>query len=430
MVILKKEIEMKPEDFVPLKNVSLDLENELLHHMTNDVSVEYLLREGINAEILYSPVAKSIYNFVSHYFNETGRAPTYEVLKVEFPKAALSDELSETAIQWLVDTLRKRYQRNQVQDLAYEIAKRVDEPNEAMQFFRNRALEIERNSMSSRHVWGPGDSKLFLYSLQEKIRQGQYKGVSTGFAPVDKFTGGIRPGQLAFLAARPKRQKTFSMLKAFIEQKIQGNKPILFTLENSEDEMMLRISCMLSGFPWDRAQRGEILPKDWKLLEKAWDEFDSLGEHWIARPLPEERTVPSMILMADKFGADSILISQFRYIEPTTTKYTVDNQMRASVVLDLKNAATRPDNERPILVEAQQTRETDDVDTFEDLTLATMGLTDMIGQAADVVFGLFQTKDMKASNIFQYGIIESRNTDKKVWTVTSEYRKETRIDML
>lgn len=412
------------------QSASLDLEQELINHLVDAEAAEYAIRDGLSTDLIYTPVYKAAYNFVREYFNEAGKVPTTAVMAVEFPDLQLTEP--QSTIQWIIDKLRERYKRNRVQDLSIKIAEVSNDPDKAMDILQDEVIDIQRNSISQRHVWAAGDSNLFLNSLQDKILEGQYNGVTLGFKPVDDFTGGLRPGQLGFLAARPKRQKTFFMLKAFIEQKRAGVKPVLFTLENTEEEIMLRISCMISGYPWDLAQKGIIDAKGWKLLENAWDEFDSLGEHWIANPPWDERTVPSMMLQADKLGAESIILSQFRWIQPSNNYYLhrPDHEKWASIVMDLKAGANRQGSERPVYVEAQLNREGESLEEFSEIGLGQLGLTDTIGQVADIVYALYQNKDMRDNKQIQFGIIESRNTDKHNWYVTSEFKSTTYMEMI
>src|SRR5581483_671258 len=106
-----------------------------------------------------------------------------------------------------------------------------------------------------------------------KIIQGQFKGHSFGFKEVDDFTGGNKPGYLAGLAARPKRQKTFYAIQAWIANVYSGRPSVFFPLENTTDEIVLRASCMLSGVSYDSAQRGELMPEEWERYNQAWSDF-------------------------------------------------------------------------------------------------------------------------------------------------------------
>lgn len=412
------------------QSVSLDIEQELVNHLLITEDTEYIFRDGLSPDLIYTPVNKSVFNFVRHYYSETGQSPTYAVMQHEFPALEFNDP--QSSVQWVVEKLRERYQRNKVQDLALKVGELSHQPAEAMSYLSSEVHEIQKQSVSQKHIWRAGESGLFLNMLAAEIEEGFYQGLPTGFEQVDKFTGGLKPGYLAFLAARPKRMKTFFILKAFIEQKRAGHKPMLFTLENTDKEIMLRISCLLSGYPWDLAQRGIVNENGWKLLENAWREFDELGEHYIAYPPMDERTVPAMMLHADHLEADSVIISQFNYIQPSNDYYykRPDHERWASIVDDLKMAATRPGVERPVYVEAQLNREGEKIEDFTEMGLGQLGLTDRIGQASDIVFALYQNKEMRDNNMVQFGVVEARNSDKHNWHIIADYKNTTALEML
>lgn len=413
-----------------VQQASLDIEQELINHLLIKDDLEYVFRDGLSVDLIYTPQYKAVFNFAKHYYGETGESPTPAVFATEFPDIEVG--ATQSSVQWVVEKLRERFQRNKVQDLAVKLAESSQDPPEAMRLLSTEVHDLQKKSQSQKHIWRAGDASIFLNMLEEEIMQGFYQGLPTGFAEVDKFTGGLKPGYLAFLAARPKRMKTFFILKAFIEQKRAGHKPILFTLENTDKEIMLRISCLLSGYPWDMAQRGVINEAGWKLLENAWREFDSLGEHFIAYPPADERTVPAMMLHADHLGADSVIISQFNYIQPSNDYYykRPDHERWASIVDDLKLAATRPGTERPVYVEAQLNREGEKIEDFTEMGLGQLGLTDRIGQASDIVFALFQNKEMRDNHMVQFGIVEARNSDKHNWHVMTDYKNTTGLEMI
>jgi hypothetical protein len=406
---------------------ALDVEQEFVNHLADKDSLEYILREGVSGELIIAPLHKSIYQFVQHHWTQTGKLPTLKVLAVEFPNYTF--ETPESTIQWTVDKLRERYQYGQVYELTLELGKLVKDAPKAMDFLRDKVFEIERNSLSSAHVWKPGDHKLFLRDLQKRVLEGHFTGVSTGFDDIDKFTGGIKKGNSVYFLARPKRQKTFFVCNAFIRQAMLDQEPYLFTLENTEEEIMLRVSCMLSGYPWDKAQKGEFGPGDYKLLEKAWDRF---AEHkfWIEMPAVEERTIPALLAKIDKAQPGSVIISQFKYIQGLKDFYPNEHSMHAEIAVDLKRAATRPGKELPFLIEAQFNRGGDSMEELADFDASKVGLTDMIPQSADTLYGLFQNKDMRTQNTTEFGILEARNHDKAAWYVESEFKARTEIRLV
>jgi len=409
------------------ESAMLNIENEFVNHLLDQTDLEFILREGVSPELLVSPLSKSIYNFVQHHFTETGKTPSKKVLEAEFSAFAFEDP--ETTAHYVVDKLRERFQKNEVGKVLTDVAQVADkDPSLAMTKLRDKVFEIERTSMSQRHIWKPGDHPLFIENLKQKILKGHHKGVSTGFQDIDYFTGGVKPGNVAYILARMKRQKTFLTLNSFIQQVLDDQEPYLFTLENTADEINLRLSCMLSGVSWDRAQKGHLTGQDYREITRAWESFDQ-HKYWIEMPPLDERTVNHFIMKADKVDAGPVLISQFKYIRGTKEWYRHEFEENAEVAVDIKRAAIRPGNERPIIVEAQFNRGGDSMEELEDFTGSKVGLTDMIPQSADILFGIFQNKDMRSNNTLEFGILESRNTGKAAWFVTYDYINNTHITM-
>lgn len=422
-VTLRDELEAE-ETFIPI----LDIEQEFIDHLTDTESVVHFIREGFDVDLINTPNRKAIANFAFHYFRTNGTAPTPMVLRTEFPTIELYE--TQGSASFVVEKLRERYTRNEVQALTRELAKRSDSPTEALSYLRAKSLEIERGAASSIDEWGPDDTQYFMRQIQEKILSGQYRGKSFGFEEIDKFTGGAKPGYLAGISARPKRQKTFFWLQALLTQIYAGGNPIAFTLENTELEIWQRMSCMISGFSWDKMQRGEVMPGDWKRIEEAWDELKTYGNWTISRPPVGERSVPSLLLKADKAEADSVLVSQFKYIEPINDFYRADHEKWGSIVVDLKLAAITQGAERPWYVETQLNREAQSMTEMQDADLSQLGLTDMWGQACDIMFCLFQNRDLRASGLTEFGIIEARNSDKHSWLVQSEFKEGTELKIV
>ncbi len=393
-----------------------DIETEFAGHLMIPASAEYFMREGISLKLIHNNKIQDMWNWVQQHHRKSGKFPTDEVMRDKYPDFQFKVVNSEP--HYVAERLKQRYKDNELESLVRDLAEAVkDDPAGAMNILRAKFIEVERNSLSEQNVWRSGDSTIFLNSMMEKILAGNFRGASFGWKQVDNFTGGLRAGQLGFIVARPKRKKTFCTIKAFIEQANEGWNPMFVTMENSVDEIMMRMSCMLSGFPWDQAQRGDFDAADKNMMQNAWRKFEEEKEFFIVAPDIGDRSVAALTVQADKLGAKSMLISQFSYLEGMK-EFVNDWQSRAEVVLSLKNAANRPDNPRPIFVEAQLNREKD------------VALTDAIKQRADIVFELDFTKDQESMQQTELKIMESRNTGYKEWVFFSEFIKETRMEML
>jgi replicative DNA helicase len=73
--------------------------------------------------------------------------------------------------------------------------------------------------------------------------------IPTGFAAIDRYLDGFRPGDLAYLAARPSQGKTALAMCMALNMARRGKKVAFFSLEMSDEQLVMRAIAALSGIP-------------------------------------------------------------------------------------------------------------------------------------------------------------------------------------
>lgn len=106
----------------------------------------------------------------------------------------------------------------------------------------------------------------------EQIQQagGRLTGLATGFVDLDDRLGGLQPGNLVLLAARPGLGK--SALAANIARNVSvdgGKRVAFFSLEMTHREISQRLLCAEAGVPWKKARDGKLGLEQWQLLNWA-----------------------------------------------------------------------------------------------------------------------------------------------------------------
>ncbi len=82
-------------------------------------------------------------------------------------------------------------------------------------------------------------------------------GVPSGFNALDKKIGGLRPGQLVIVAARPAMGKTsFALNIAFNAAMLHDLKVAIFTLEMANEELLLRLLSSSAEIPMETLLKG------------------------------------------------------------------------------------------------------------------------------------------------------------------------------
>ena len=101
---------------------------------------------------------------------------------------------------------------------------------------------------------------------ERRERGGKLAGLSTGFENIDWITGGLEPGQMVILAARPSVGKTALALN--IADHVAGaGIPVLFiTLEMSVQEIAMRLMASRSGVPMSDMRSGNASHDGWRRM--------------------------------------------------------------------------------------------------------------------------------------------------------------------
>lgn len=97
-------------------------------------------------------------------------------------------------------------------------------------------------------------------------RGGKLAGQPTGFENIDWITGGLEPGQLVILAARPSVGKTALALNISDHVASTGAPALFFTLEMTGQELAMRLMASRSGVAMSDMRSGTASPEGWQRL--------------------------------------------------------------------------------------------------------------------------------------------------------------------
>ncbi len=101
-------------------------------------------------------------------------------------------------------------------------------------------------------------------------------GVPSGFLDLDRLTAGFHPSDLVVIAARPGMGKSSFMLSMVFNLAFEEKVPLgIFSLEMSEEQLVLRMLSMISGVPIQNMRQGFLPDEDWEKVLRAALELSS-----------------------------------------------------------------------------------------------------------------------------------------------------------
>jgi replicative DNA helicase len=88
-------------------------------------------------------------------------------------------------------------------------------------------------------------------------------GLETGLHAIDALTGGLQPGWLTYIGARPGVGKTALSLQIATDIAQRGHRVMVCSLEMSVEELARRAICRLASVSYSRVRHNQMTQKDW-----------------------------------------------------------------------------------------------------------------------------------------------------------------------
>ena len=101
-------------------------------------------------------------------------------------------------------------------------------------------------------------------------------GVATGFTDLDRTVGGLQPGNVIVVAARPSMGKTALALGMAEHAALTQERSVaIFSLEMSGDELIQRLLASTAIVDAGRIRAGRLAPEDWSRIGRAADRLSA-----------------------------------------------------------------------------------------------------------------------------------------------------------
>ncbi len=136
-----------------------------------------------------------------------------------------------------------------------------------------RAIFDVSQRRTVRDFVGIGEVLETYFDKLDTIQQnrGEVVGVPTGFADLDKLTGGLQRSDLIILAARPSVGKTSLQLGMAHNAAVRAGKTVgIFSLEMSAEQLVQRLLSMETGVDSHRLRMGYIDDSEWDQISRAF----------------------------------------------------------------------------------------------------------------------------------------------------------------
>jgi replicative DNA helicase len=254
-------------------------------------------------------------------------------------------------------------------------------------------------------------------------------GLPTGFADLDRLTGGLRGTNLVVVAARPSMGKTALALCIAEHVALNENGSVaIFSLEMSGEELVQRMLSSVAMVDATRMRTGRVGPEDWPRVSQAADRIsrsklfidDSEG-----MSVAEMRTKARRLKSRE--GLDLLVVDYIQLMESSAGRRDENRVQEISAISRALKMLAR-DLDVPVICLSQLNRAPDARNDKRPL-LSDLRESGAIEQDADLVMMIYRddyyNDDSEEKGIAEVNIVKHRNgpTDRVKLTFMGNYAK-------
>lgn len=408
-------------------------EDTLFACLTEVDELEAIAQIGILPEAIPTEGMRPVVAWAIDYFYESGmrRAPSRAALldswgrKIEDAGVKLLDEQEEhNNSEWAIEQLKANYVAWKFQEfLKDNVRKMADAPEihrrvvieEALVQLGNLAMGLRDGTNQKEGTAG------FVEALADYTRREEeskiYRGMTFGLKEIDDHTYGIHDGELAVIGAGSKVGKSlFTALVVLNEWRLE-RKVVLFTMENSVEMTYNRLVCIQLGIDPQRWEEGECTDDEKNRIVTFIEvKLPQLKDKLVViQPQESERTAQSLVRTARSLGAESLVIDQLTFMEPSDVRLQ-GHQAVKNILHTLKSEITQGRYKIPCLLIHQFSREgIKQLERSSRIEAWMFADGSEVERTADWAFGLHSSEDDKAMGCMDFQTIFARRRKSKSW---------------
>jgi replicative DNA helicase len=177
-----------------------------------------------------------------------------------------------------------------------------------------------------------------LATIYEAMTSGVAEGVPTGLETIDGYFGGLFPGELTVLAARPGIGKTALAIQIARHIGQARGAALVFSMEMTRSELSNRQLCAVGSVNGQRIRAGIVDQSDYEKLVAARESMGNCNlyiDDNVTRDVKQICAVAKLINAQDKLAA--VFVDYIQIVKPTQATRRMDPRHQvAEVVLNLK----------------------------------------------------------------------------------------------
>jgi replicative DNA helicase len=264
---------------------AIDLEEAVLGAMMLEQSAVNAVIDVLSPDSFYKPSHSKIFDIIQHLFNDSEpidlltvtaalkKSGDLELVGGAFTIANLTTRVASTAnVEFHARIIsQKHIQRELIRVSSNIIEKAFDEKTDVFDLLdeaESGLFEVAEGNIRKSYETMSSVVKKAIDNIDKaRSQDGGVSGVPSGFADLDKLTGGWQRSDMIVLAARPGMGKTAFVLTMARNVAVDQGIPVaVFSLEMSSVQLVQRLIAAETGISSDKFRKGTLEDHEYQQL--------------------------------------------------------------------------------------------------------------------------------------------------------------------
>lgn len=226
-------------------------------------------------------------------------------------------------IKGYAEILNKCAMRRRLRETAKDLLERTGDamvqPDEIREWCARELKEI-RTSNSDKLIPMAEAAMNTYRQLNEAVKGGNGRGITTGISTLDAILGGFKPGEMVVVGARPSVGKSILALTFCMAAAKTGKRVLLVSLEMNEVEITERILANTANVPLKGMTNGTITPEDMISVGQEIGRISHLPMWYCTEASTVERVRKAAYRLYEDGGLDMICIDYLQLMDAGYSK--------------------------------------------------------------------------------------------------------------
>jgi replicative DNA helicase len=415
----------------------MTVEADFYRHLTDSDSMAYIVETALAPEVLPTIELRPVYAYALDYYLGSHRErvvsidalATYEVsagvtllhllvdheIALTPPEMPISDVVEKLKATWITKEFLVWQKATATKMGQAPMAERLGVVQEAsVSLVRlSASLASTRAQVDVRDAL---DRRLEAYHARS---EGYTAGAMLGIPEVDKYFGGLQPGEVGLIGAFAKAGKSMFADRMAWKEHARGKVVVLYTLENAVAMTLDRIACTAAMVDTSAFAQGQVSNEDLERVQK-YVEIMAASDTplHVLQPSGEQRNVQSMVRQAQALDADVVIIDQLSHIRHPDPRNKPRNEIVRDIMQDLALYAQDPREPLPIWVFAQIGRKgQEEAEKRSYYRIDDFAESSETERSADIGFTIFQSGDRVQLHRALFQVLFARRVPVKWWEI-------------